>query len=167
MDNNLNPALEVIVEIRDGDIKHGQIAKCRSCPAALATNRATGLFCDTGGVHLVAYDNGQFIENSNLLVGLLPEEARVWIARFDEQRNGLVCHDPAPLSFPLDLYRVTDFAKLPIDRQVRDMLLDAAEVYLSVAQITEVDPNPAAGAEYVTHRPGDFRRLPAKYRAAG
>ncbi len=146
MGNNLTPALSVTVEIRDGDIKHGQIAKCRSCPAALAANRATGCFCDTGGVHLIAYDNGQFIENSNLLAGLLPAEARVWIARFDEQRNGLVYHDPAPLDFPLDLYRVTDFTKRTYDPQVREMLADAAEVYLSVAQIIEVDPTPPSKA---------------------
>ena len=57
--------------------------------------------------------------------------------------NGLVCHDPAPLRFPLDLYRVTDFAKRTYDPQVREMLADAAEVYLSVAQIIEVDPNPS------------------------
>ena len=144
MDTNLlNPALEVTVEIRDADIKHGHIAKCRSCPAVLAANRATALYCDTGGVHLIAYDNGQFIENSNLLAGLLPEAARVWIARFDEQRNGLVSHVPAPLSFPLELYRVTDFTKRTYDPEVREMLADAAEVYLSVAQIIEVDPNPA------------------------
>ena len=104
MDNNLTPALSVTVEIGDSDIKHGHIAKCRSCPAALAANRATGCFCDTGGVHLIAYDNGHYIENSNLLAGLLPEEARVWIARFDGQRNGLVTDLPGPLSFPIELY---------------------------------------------------------------
>ena len=143
MNNLLTPALSVTVQIAEVDIEHGHIAKCRSCPAALAANRATGLFCDVGGVHLAAYDNGEFIENTGLLVGLLPEEASVWITRFDSQRNGIVSHQPAPLSFPLELYRVTDFTKPTHDPEVREMLADAAEVYLSIAQIIEVDPNPA------------------------
>ena len=67
------PALAVTVEIVADDIEQGHIAKCRSCPAARATNRATGRFCDTGGFHLIAYDNPQYLENDNLWVGLLPE----------------------------------------------------------------------------------------------
>ena len=70
------PALAVTVEIGDDDIEHGHIAKCRSCPAALAANRATGRFCDTGSIHLIAYDNPQYLENENLLVGLLPDAAK-------------------------------------------------------------------------------------------
>ena len=143
MNHHLTPALTVTVRIAAGDIEHGHIAKCRSCPAALAANRATGLFCDVGGLHLVAYDNDQFIENGNLLVGLLPEAARVWITRFDSQRNGIVNDPPGPVRFPLELYRVTDFTQRTLDPDVREMLADAAEVYLSVAQIVEVDPNPA------------------------
>ena len=143
MNNLLTPALSVTVQIADGDVEHGHIAKCRSCPAALAANRATGLFCDVGGIHLIAYDNGQYLENGNLLAGLLPEEARVWIARFDSQRNGIVNDPPGPMSFPLELYRIADFTKRTHDPDVREMLADAAESYLSVAQIIEVDPNPA------------------------
>ena len=94
------PALAVTVEIVDDDIEHGHIAKCRSCPAALAANRATGRFCDTGGFHLVAYDNPQYLENQNLLVGLLPEAAKLWIARFDAQRDAMVADPPGPMSFP-------------------------------------------------------------------
>ena len=199
MDNNLpTPALAVTVEILDDDIEHGHIAKCRSCPAALAANRATGRFCDTGSFHLIAYDNPQYLENDNLLVGLLPEAAKLWIARFDAQRDAIVADPPGPLSFPLELYRIVDFARLSLPDDVRAMLAEAAEIFLAVAVVREVDPNPAvpefagrnrhftwtlgsqhgaspfidevyrqaarAGADYVSHRPGDLRRLPAKYR---
>ena len=100
MNNLLTPALSVTVRIEGGDIEQGHIAKSRSCPAALAANRATGLFCDVAGVHLIAYDNGQFIENTRMLAGLLPEEATVWITRFDSQRNG-DCQRPAqPVPLP-------------------------------------------------------------------
>ena len=198
--DTLRPVLTVTVRIAEEDIEQGHIAKCRSCPAALAANRATGFFCDVGGVHLIAYDNRQYIENGNLLVGRLPDEARVWIVRFDAQRSGIVNDPPGPFRFPLRLYRVADFTKPTGQTQVRAMLADAAESYLSIAQIVEVDPNPAvvglagrnrhfkwrfrqehgagptladvyrqaarAGADYVSHRPGDLRRLPDKYRAA-
>ena len=70
------PALAVTVEIGADDIEQGHMAKCRSCPTALAANRATGRFCDAGGFHLIAYDNAQYMENENLLVGLLPEAAK-------------------------------------------------------------------------------------------
>ena len=38
---------------------------------------------------------------------------------------------------------MTDFTKPTNDPDVREMLADAVEVYLSIAQIIEVDPNPA------------------------
>ena len=92
--------MAVTVEITERDIEHGHIAKCRSCPTALAANRATARFCDTGGFHLIAYDNSEYIENENLLVGLLPEAARVWIVRFDGQRDGLVNPSARPVELP-------------------------------------------------------------------
>ena len=125
MNNLLTPALSVTVQIAEGDIEHGHIAQCRSCPAALAANRATGLFCDVGGLHLVAYDNRQYLDNGNLLVRLLPEEAGVWITRFDSQRNGIVNAPPRPFSFPLELYRIADFTKRTHDPEVREMLAEA------------------------------------------
>ena len=143
MHPHLTPALTVTVRIAEGDIEHGHIAKCRTCPAALAANRATGLFCDVGGVQLIAYDNEDYIETTGLTVGLLPEQARVWIARFDAQRAGIVHDPPGPTSFPLELFRVTDFTKPTHDPDVREMLAEAAEVHLGLAQIVEVDPNPA------------------------
>ena len=192
------PALAVTVEIGADDIEQGHMAKCRSCPTALAANRATGRFCDAGGFHLIAYDNAQYMENENLLVGLLPEAAKLWIARFDAQRDALVADPPGPMRFPLELYRIVDFARLDLPDDVRALLTEAAQACLAIAFVREVYPNPAtvefagrnrhfawtlgsrhgaspfidevyrqaarAGADYVSHRPGDLKRLPAKYR---
>ena len=131
-------------------------------------------------------------------MGLLPDSAKLWIARFDAQRHALVADPPGPLSFPIDLYRIVDFGRLSLPDDVRAMLTEAAQACMAIAFVREVQPNPAtvefagrnrhfkwtlgsqhgaspfidevyrqaarAGADYVSHRPGHLRRLPAKYR---